>query len=151
MPVYRFTCNECKYEFESLVPVAQRDVQNCPTCGRESYREGFEGFTTSVPMDLQRTDPYTEKEIDKVIGADASSKHQALSDKLHKKMEGQQIIEIPVKPGEKFNPETIIGSSERKALGKDYEGALKGHKQESHSKGTNPNSWDKSGFRQVNI
>lgn len=38
MPTYDYSCVPCGHKFEQFVPVAYRDLVNCPQCGKRARR-----------------------------------------------------------------------------------------------------------------
>jgi putative FmdB family regulatory protein len=153
MPVYKYKCtdSECKSTFELLVNMDQRDSQKCTFCQKDAVRDGFEGFSVNTPLDLKNKSAHTKKEIDKVVGADASKKWEAFEKKTAKKLEGANIIEVDVKPGEKFNSEALLGSKERQEKVKMHAEVMQKDKSAMLAAGKNPNDWDKTGYKQVNL
>lgn len=38
MPIYTYTCVTCDQESEKMIPVSDRDIQMCATCGYKLIR-----------------------------------------------------------------------------------------------------------------
>lgn len=159
MPLYQYKCASatCNHNFEKLVGMGERDKQECPLCSKRAVRDGFSGFTVNTPLDLKTKSPHTKKEIDRVVGEDAAKKWKAFEDRTAAKIakaeetEGSRVITVKVNPGEKFNPEAMIGDSDRIRKSKMYSEAVTDHKNEQRASGKDPNNWDKTGFNKVSI
>lgn len=154
MPLFRYTCSDsenCKFSYEKLANQAVKDKQECPKCGSAAVREGSRGFSVNTPLDTTKKDPYTAKEIDRVIGGDAESKWSSFEKKKQDKLSKGNVVELDIKPGEKFNPESYLGDENRKKRSEIYSEAVSNSKEEIRSKGGDPNSWDKTGFSKVDI
>lgn len=153
MPLYQYKCKEenCKHSFERLVMMSARDAQDCPRCHKRAVRDGFQGFSVTTPFDLSTKDPYTDKEIDKVVGEDANKKWEAFEKKTRKKLEGANVVTLDIKPGEKFNSEALIGDASRREKSRMYADAVTEHKKQVIAEGKDPNAWDKTGFKKLNV
>lgn len=153
MPTYIYKCEntQCGVKTERLVRLIERDTQSCLFCGKNVVREEINTFSVNTPLDTSKKDAYTSSEIDKVVGADANQKWTAFNDKLAKKIEGQTLIDIGVKPGEKFNSEAVLGDKSRRDMATKASEALKTSRETVKASGKNPDAWDKSGFKKINI
>jgi len=143
MPVYNYKCTECKLVSEKLVRVADKDAQICPRCGSKAQRMGAETFAVHTPLDTTKKDAYTESEIDKVVGSSANKKWEALTKKKEKKLAGENVVDLGIKPGQKFNPETLLGDQDRKTRAKIYSEAV--------AQKADKDSWDKKGFSKLSV
>jgi len=140
-----------------MVAMNERDDQGCPLCSGKAVRNGFSGFSVNTPLDLKTKSPHTKKEIDRVVGEDADKKWQAFEKKTAEKIakaeetEGAKIVTVAVKPGEKFNPEAMLGDANRRKRSEIYSEAVTGHQDSQRALGRDPKAWDKTGFREVKI
>lgn len=153
MPLYQYKCSDtgCNHLFEKLVKMSDRDEQNCTRCEKKATRDGFQGFTVNTPLDTTTKKAHTTKEIDRVIGASAAKKWESFEKKTQAKLEGANVVQVAVKPGEKFNPEALIGDAKRRKRSEIYAEAVSDHKELAVANGQDPNHWDKSGFKKVDI
>jgi len=133
MPLYRYICDSCKYEFEKLVKADCRDDQECVECGKVAVRDISTGFSVSTQIDTQRQAVVTAKEIDKVVGSDAEEKWQVHHDRTENRRKGMKEVDLGVKG--KFNPLALMGDSNQKKLAEHYSEGLKAHREERAEKG----------------
>lgn len=144
MPTYTYRCKSCLTVVERLVVMASRDNQNCLKCGEHLDRKGATAVSVDTPLDTSRKDAYSPKEIDQVIGSSADQKWLTFHKKREEKLRGAKLIDLPIKPGQTFNPENYLGNSERKRITSAYS-------QEVQKQGASIRNWDKKGFRKIDV
>lgn len=153
MPVYTYQCDTCGVVFDKLAQIAKRDDQECRSCGGPTKRQSSTGFSVKTPLDTSKKDAHTTKEIDRVVGASADQKWSEYEKKKEAKLAevarrpDLKIVDMGIKPGEKFNPEALLGNAESKRSAEAYVEALEDKK--ARTKGTE--TWDKKGFTKVSI
>lgn len=153
MPSYTYKCSNesCGVKTERLVQLLNRDNQKCLMCGKPATRQEVNTFAVNTPLDTTKKDAYTKPEIDRIVGESANTKWNEFHEKLAKKIEGQTLVDVVVKPGEKFNSEALIGDKSRQELSLKAAASVQAERQTAISQGKNPDSWDKTGFNRVSI
>jgi putative FmdB family regulatory protein len=48
MPWYEYHCPSCGTESELQVPIAERDSQRCPTCGKKGLKRALSDFAVGA-------------------------------------------------------------------------------------------------------
>ncbi len=46
MPIFEYTCLECKHDFDVLIKVHDKDKVKCPSCNSESVKQQFSIFSS---------------------------------------------------------------------------------------------------------
>lgn len=41
MPIYEYTCTECKHEFEEIQGFSDEPLRKCPECGKNTLEKNF--------------------------------------------------------------------------------------------------------------
>jgi len=134
MPLYRYICNSCSHEFESLVGVDYRNDQACTKCGKKAVRDISSGFSVSTQIDPKRQAVVSSKEIDKVVGKDAEEKWEVHENRTRDRRKGMQEIDLGEKKG-KINPVSLLGDANQKKLAEHYSEGLAQHRKDRESKG----------------
>lgn len=144
MPTFKYTCQNCKVTEQRLVSLSAKDKQYCKFCKGELLRAGTEGFSVSTPLDTSKKDAYSDKEIDRVIGSSSNEKWTDFHKRREERLRGANIVDIPIKPGETFNPETLLGDDKRKQVTKTFSDSVRENQDKVRQ-------WDKKGFTKVSI
>jgi putative FmdB family regulatory protein len=124
MPVFSYKCTVCGHSFEKLVGQKDKDSVLC-RCGSPTAREGIELFATKSTINPKDKVVYSGKEADLVIGADSAKRWTGHEERFRERTKDMVEIDTGIKPGEKFNPETILGPKSSRDNGAVYEKAVK--------------------------
>jgi len=147
MPIYCYSCSECELQFEELKGFDNRDSRTpCPDCGADSKRMEVTSFSfkSSVP-DHRRDTLVSPKEIDLAVGAASEKSWEGYNERWKKRYEEDrkkrwagktpQEINIPKDPDGKYSPIMHLGDKRERGLRKEYDSALKEHREERKRKG----------------
>lgn len=134
MPLYVFECPSCSREFEELCKSAE-DKKQCPDCGKDSVRKEVNSFGVSTKLDARRDTIYSNKEIDKVVGAASDKQWQGYDDRWNKiykerrekRRAGKEIKEVVINPGSggKVVPFENLGSKSEQKFRQNYSSEYK--------------------------
>ncbi len=150
MPTYKYFCPKCKVISNRITSIEQRDCQRCSTCFNILERRAdTEAFSVKTPLDTSKKDPYTNSEIDKVVGGSADKKWNVINKKKAEKLSGKNVVDIGVKSGETFNPEHFLGDATRKEKAKLFSDEVK--KSKDLKKPETDESWKNLGFKKIEI
>ena len=65
MPIYEYTCDDCKHNFEEFLSIPNRDKptkESCPECGKkDSVRKGVSATTMGVDANVKLPSWFTDK------------------------------------------------------------------------------------------
>lgn len=150
MPTYTYKCPKCSLIKEIMSSISQRDMQRC-SCGAPTVRQNLTDVGVAAPLDSKAKVVYSEKEIDRVIGASAEARRAENEERRKKRREGMHEIPLSVKPGSKFNPEALLGDTKRKELSETYSKVVQEDRDSKKAMGQNPDAWNKKGFRRIDI
>lgn len=150
MPIYKYKCQspECGLLFEKLTTLTRRDKQLCRKCGSTVLRDGVN--TVSINTGESHHQAYTQKEIDKVVGADADKKREALTKRIEESTKGLPEVKVAPKGG-KINPESYLGGVERRKSGNFASDAYREDREKNKGKVTPKTDWVKAGFRKIDL
>lgn len=146
MPLYVYECKACGHVFEDLVKYLDKDnVQNCKICGEEATRQAATTFGVHTKINPRKDTVLTNKEIDKVVGADAEKKWMKFDERWHKKYEARQKkrwgdktpepVSIPKDSDGKYSPIMHLGDKKDREARREFSVALKEHREERKKKG----------------
>lgn len=147
MPLFVYFCDTCELKFEKLRKKEDNEKPDiCPICGKLSDRT-FQGNTVSIgtKLDPKKDTVYSNKEIDKVVGAAAEKKWEGYNEKWKKtydkrrelRHKGREVKEINL-PKEKdgsYRPLLHLGDKKQREGRKEFSEAFQEHSSELKRKG----------------
>lgn len=146
MPLYTYKCQKCGFVFEEIVSFEKRDDDpKCKLCNGESVRSAAETFSVKTTLNPKTDTIYSDKEIDKVVGAAAEKKWAGYderwkggyAERQKKRWKGKEptVLNIPKDADGKYSPVAHLGDGKQQAVRKEFSEALKEHREERKKKG----------------
>jgi putative FmdB family regulatory protein len=146
MPLYTYKCQKCGLVFEEIARFEKRDeAPPCKLCQGASVRNAAETFSVNTTLNPKTDTIYSNKEIDKVVGAAAEKKWAgyderwkgSYSERQKKRWKGKEptVLDIPKDSDGKYSPVAHLGDSKQQAVRKEFSEALKEHRVEREKKG----------------